>query len=193
LAFDFDAAERVLRHDPGRTLARRPDDQLPYLGDEASAGSPLLLDTCVYIDQMKGTAPDMVERLMDIRIVNHSMIAVQELMFAIGALDDDDPRSPAARAAIERVIRAMPAHRQFAPDSDVLGRAAVYAGILARRQGYARDDRMRVLHDCVLFLQAEKLGLTLLSANAADFDILLQMRPTGRVLLYRSVPSIRSS
>ncbi|MBZ8132068.1 type II toxin-antitoxin system VapC family toxin [Afifella sp. IM 167] len=193
MAFDVDAAERVLRHDPGRTLGRRPDDQLPYLGDAAIAGGPLLLDSCVYIDQMQGTAPDVVERLMDIRIVNHSMVAVQELMFAVGALNDDDPRSPAARAAIERIVRAMPPHRQFAPDSDVLGRAAVYAGMLARRQGYAKDDRMRTLHDCVLFLQAEKLGLTLLSANVAEFDILLQMRPTGRVLLYRSVPSTRSS
>lgn len=193
VAFDFDVVERVRRQDPGRALRRRPDDQLSYLGDEAIAGGGLLLDTCVYIDQMKGTAPDVVERLMDIRIVNHSMVAVQELLFAIGTLREDDPRTPTTKAAIERVVRAMPAHRQSTPDSDIMGRAAVYAGILARTQGYANDDKMKALHDCVLFLQAEKLGLTLLTANAAEFDILLQVRPTGRVLLYRPVPAKRSS
>jgi hypothetical protein len=38
----------------------------------------------------------------------------------------------------------------------------------------------------VLFLQAQKLGFTVLTANIADFDILLQLIPTGRALLYRS-------
>lgn len=193
MAFDFGAAERVLRQDPQRTLARRPDEALTYLGDEALAGGGLMLDTCVYIDQMKGRAPDVVARLMAIRIVNHSMVAIQELMFAVGALREHDPRSPAAKAAIEQLVRAMPAHRQFVPDSDVMGRAAVYAGILSRTQGYAKDNKMKALHDCTLFLQAEKLGLTLLTANAAEFDAVLQIRPTGNVLFYRPSAAKRSS
>lgn len=36
-----------------------------------------------------------------------------------------------------------------------------------------------------LFLQAQKLGFTVLTANIADFDYLLQLVPTGRVLFYR--------
>lgn len=192
MVFSFDAAERVRRHDPGRTLRRRPDDQLPFLGDEASAGGDLLLDTCCYIDQIRGTAPDVLERLLDIRIVNHSMVAVQELMVALGALRKDDPRTPAALSSIARMVRGMPVHRLFTPDPDVMGRAAVYAGILWRTQGYAKDDKLKALHDCVLFLQAEKLGLTLLTANAAEFDVMLQIRPTGRVLLYRPVPARRA-
>jgi len=36
-----------------------------------------------------------------------------------------------------------------------------------------------------LFLQAQKLGFTVLTANIVDFDILLQLLPAGRVLLYR--------
>lgn len=190
--FSFDAAERVRRHDPDRTLGRRSDDLLPFLGDAVSAGGGLLLDTCCYVDQIQGRAPDSLERLLDIRIVNHSMVAVQELMVAVGALRRDDPRSAAAVSAIGRVVRGMPGHRLFVPDSDVMGRAAVYAGILGRNQGYARDDRLKALHDCMLFLQAEKLGLTLLTANAAEFDVLLQIRPSGRVLLYRPAPRIVS-
>ena len=34
--------------------------------------------------------------------------------------------------------------------------------------------------DCVLFLQAQKLGLVVLTANLSDYDILLQLIPTGR-------------
>jgi hypothetical protein len=41
------------------------------------------------------------------------------------------------------------------------------------------------VNDGVLFLQAAKLGLTLLTRNISDFDYLLQMMPAGRVLLYR--------
>lgn len=187
MGFDFEAALRVRRHDPGRTLARRPDEALPFLGETAPAGNGLLLDTCVYIDQLQGRAPGVIERLFAVRAVHHSMVAMQELMVAVGALRRDDPRTPGTLAAIRRVVRGIPAHRLFAPDPDVLGKAAVYAGILARAQGYAGDARMKALHDCMLFLQAEKLGLTLLSANAAEFDPLLQIRPTGRVLLYRPV------
>ncbi|WP_342170523.1 hypothetical protein [Fulvimarina manganoxydans] len=122
MAFDFAAAERVKRIDPGRTLARRRDDALPFLGHTAFAGGPLLLDTCVYLDQMKGTAPDAVDRLADIRIVNHLMVAVQELIFAIGFLSEDDPRMPNVKAAIKRIVEAMPRHRLFVPDADVMGR-----------------------------------------------------------------------
>jgi hypothetical protein len=80
----------------------------------------------------------------------------------------------------------MPDHRVFAPDTEVLGRAALLAGILSRLQGYTRDARLKALADCVLFLQAQKLGFTVLTANVTEFDLLLQLVPTGRVLFYRA-------
>ena len=79
----------------------------------------------------------------------------------------------------------MPPHRVFAPDVDILGRAALLSGMLCRLQGHAADRRLRALQDCVLFLQAQKLGFTVLTANISDFDLLLQMLPTGRALFYR--------
>ena len=57
--------------------------------------------------------------------------------------------------------------------------------MLSRIQGYAKDDKMSALHDCVLFLQASKLGLTVLTRDVRDFDHLLRLRPNGRVLFYR--------
>lgn len=44
---------------------------------------------------------------------------------------------------------------------------------------------MRALHDCVLFLQAQKLGLTVITRDVGDFDVLMQLLPAGRVLFYR--------
>ena len=83
----------------------------------------------------------------------------------------------------------MPSHRLFTPDLDILAGAAIYAGILCRVQGYAKDSRMQALNDCILFLQAIKLDLTILTRNIRDFDYLLQMHPAGRVLFYRAEPA----
>lgn len=184
--FDFAAANGWARLDPGRTLARREDDELPFLGDVVTAGQKLLLDTCVYIDGLQGRSPDCVADLLDIRLSNHSSISIQELMHTVGVLDPNHPGTSIAVEQIRRVIEAMQSHRTFVPDIDVLGRAALLCGMLCRLQGYQRDARLRALHDCALFLQAQKLGFTVLTANVSDFDYLLQLIPTGRVLFYRA-------
>ncbi len=179
--FDFEA-----RFDPQKTLAQRDDEELPFVGDIAEAGQELLLDTCVYIDGLQGRARDIVADLLDIRQSNHSSVAVQELMHTVGVLDPQHPGTKVAVRQIGMTIHAMQPHRTFAPDSDVLGRAALLSGMLCRLQGYQRDARLRALQDCVLFLQAMKLGFTVLTANVSDFDYLLQLIPSGRALFYRS-------
>lgn len=184
--FDVAGALRWARFDPRRTLARRPDEALPFARDDELAGQPLLLDTCVYIDQMQGRAPGLVEALIERRQVSHSTVSIQELMHTVGVLDPRDPRTTGVVKTIRTQIEAMPDHRVFVPDAEVLGRAALLAGVLSRVQAYARDARLKALQDCVLFLQAQKLGFTTLTANVTDFDFLLQLVPTGRVLLYRA-------
>jgi hypothetical protein len=183
--FDFDAARRWVRFDPRRTLARRSDTELPFVDADMTGGQGLLLDTCVYIDQLQDRSPPVLDDLVAKRQVNHSTIAIQELMHSVGILDPADPRTAAAVAEIGRHIKAMPPHRVFAPDIEVLGRGALLSGILCRLQGYQKDRRMRALQDCVLFLQAQKLGLAALTANVGDFDILLQLIAAGRALFYR--------
>lgn len=183
--FDFESALRWARFDPQRTLARRNDTELPFLSEPAQAGTELLLDTCVYIDGLQGRTPDGVADLLDIRLNNHSTVAIQELMHTVGVLDPNDPRTAVAIRQIGATIGAMRPHRVFAPDPDVTGRAALLSGMLCRLQGYQKDARLRALQDCILFLQAQKLGFTLLTANIGDFDFLLQLIPAGRVLFYR--------
>ena len=183
--FDIDAALRWARFDPRRPLVRRPDAELPFVTAAEEACSALLLDTCVYIHQLQGRLPALIALLIDVRQINHSSIDVQELMHSIGALNPADARTPAAVEAIRALVQAMPDHRLFTPDADVLGRAALLAGMLCRLQSYGRDARLRALLDATLFLQAHKLGLTVLTANLGDFDFLQQLVPAGRVLFYR--------
>lgn len=184
--FDFDAARRWARFEPQRTLPRRHDDDLPFVDPSRIGGQGLLLDTSVYIDQMQGRSPKILDDLIAQRQVNHSAVAIQELMHTVGVLDRSVARTAGVIDVIGRQIRAMPPHRIFAPDIEVLGRAALLSGILCRLQGYDKDGKLRALQDCVLFLQAQKLGLVVLTANVADYDILLQLIPAGRVLFYRS-------
>lgn len=185
--FNFDAALRWARFDPQRTLARRPDARLPFVHDAPTNGPGLLFDTSVYIDRMQRRVPAELRQLLGQRQANHSTVAIQELMHAVGALNPADTRTSGVIARIRLVIQTMPPHRVFAPDPDVQGRAALLSGMLCRLQGYAAGRRLRALQDCVLFLQAQKLGLSALTANVADFDILLQLIPSGRALLYRRV------
>jgi hypothetical protein len=184
-AFDFDAARRWARFDPRTTLARRDDEELPFVNARLIGGQGLLLDSCVYIDQMQDRSPKLLDDLIAQRQVNHSTVAIQELMHTVGALSPSDTRTAGVIAEIGKHIKTMPPHRIFVPDAEVLGRAALLSGILCRLQGYEKDGRLRALQDCVLFLQAQKLGLVVLTANVSDYDILLQLIPTGRALFYR--------
>lgn len=144
-----------------------------------------MLDSSVYINQMQARAPAILLDLIKQRHVNHSSIAIQELMHTVGALDPADKRTLGVISEIRKHIQAMPEHRIFVPDADVLGRAALLSGMLCRIQSYSNDRRLRGLHDCVLFVQAQKLGLVVLTANVSDYDIMLQIFPVGRVLFYR--------
>ncbi len=182
--FDFDSARRWARFDPRRTLARRGDNELPFVNASLIGGQGLLLDTCVYIDQMQNHSPQVLDDLIAQRQVNHSTVAIQELMHTVGVLNPSDARTVGVIAEIGKQIKAMPPHRVFVPDSEILGRAALLSGILCRLQGYEKDSKLRALQDCVLFLQAQKLGLVVLTANVSDYDILLQLLPTGRALFY---------
>jgi len=183
--FDFDAARRGARFDPQRALARRSADELPFVDVSSVGGQGLLLDTCVYIDQMQDRSPQVLDDLVAQRQVNHSTVAIQELMHTVGVLNPSDARTAGVINEIGKQIRAMPPHRIFTPDVEVLGRAALLSGILCRLHGYEKDGKLRALQDCVLFLQAQKLGLVVLTANVSDYDILLQLIPVGRALFYR--------
>jgi hypothetical protein len=115
------------------------DDELPFMNPSLVGGQGLLLDTCVYIDQMQDRSPRVLDDLIAHRQINHSTVAIQELMHTVGVLDPSDVRTAGVIGQIRKQIRAMPPHRIFVPDWVVLGRAALLSGII-RCQDQARAD-----------------------------------------------------
>lgn len=182
-AFDFDSAIRWSRRFKSGTLARRELGNLPMLVNHR-AEEAFLLDTCVYVDSLQDKFSPEVAAIIDSRNHLHSICALQEMMLAVGALNPLDIRTRQNVEKIGALIKTITANRLHQPDITTSARAALLAGILGRIQGYSKDHRSKALNDCTLFLQAQKMGTTLLTRNYADFDILLQMIPNGRVLFY---------
>jgi hypothetical protein len=85
----FERAKSLRRIKPQRktgALARRTEADLPWVGPPGP-GAELLLDTYVYLDVLQGKTPPEVDELLQLRIVNHSTIALAELTHLFGRLD----------------------------------------------------------------------------------------------------------
>ena len=94
LIFDFDTIlNRCAPEKWTRSLAYRPSKDLPFNPAAVPQGAPILLDTTVYIDQLKGDLPPPIIDLIATRPVHHG--APAELAAAIGYLDPLDSRTGA--------------------------------------------------------------------------------------------------
>lgn len=184
MAFDLDAALRWLKpHRKIQALQRRKDSELDWVDDASRIGSPVLLDTTVYIDTLQGSSPTSLDELIRFRTCNHSAVCLSELAQAFGRLDPND--TPKALAAVRGAILDIPSHRLSEPDSETWGTAGILAGLMFRLGSYARGAERKCLNDAIVYLQARKLGIPLLTGNHKDFDYLNQLVPDGRILLYR--------
>jgi hypothetical protein len=146
--------------------------------------SPLLIDTTVYIDQLKGDLPRAIIDLIATRPVHHGAPALSELAAAIGHLDPSDPRTASNLKPIVETLERVPPQMILAPSDSAWIEASILAGILARTQRIPKFDRRRLLNDALLFMMAAEAGATLISRNAGDLDVLLQLKPAVPVLLY---------
>ena len=188
MSFDLDAALRSLKPQRKRsTLARRSDAELSWVDEAPDAGSPILLDTTVYIDVLQGRTSARLDDFISLRTCNHSSVCVCELTHAYGRLRPEDERTSGTLRVIGKTIRDIPAHRLSAPDSDTWGRAGMLAGVLFRLGGNPDGEQRKCLNDALVYLQARKLGWPVVTRNVKDFDFLNQLVPDGRVLLYRTV------
>jgi predicted nucleic acid-binding protein len=183
--FDFDRVVRFAARLPGTGPEPRDDAQLAFLTEDDLVGRSLLLDSSVYIDQLQGRLPKPVEEATARRVSHHSSVCLGEMAHALGALRRDDRRTPAAVEAVRRLIAAIPSLRIHAPEAQTVALAGALSGALCRTMGYGGDSRLRAFNDAVIFLQAVRLGLTVVTRNIHDFDLLQQMVPAGRILLYR--------
>ena len=182
-----DVQSIIARNNPGRwprPLAHRPKADLPFDPLQVSAGLSLLFDTTVYIDQLKGQLPTSIINLMASRTILHGAPALAELAVTIGALDPADRRTRVTLIPIVEMLTRINPSRIIAPSYEVWLEAAVMTGILARTQAIPKQNRRKFLNDALLFLQAADTGAVLVSRNSRDLDLLLQLKPRVRVLLY---------
>lgn len=179
--------ETLARHDPTAWTDRLPYRDRAWLPFDPAAVSrdiPIVPDTTVYIDALKGKLPREIVQLLVDRVVLHSAIACAELALSLGHLDPSHPDTPTHAPLLLETLRRMPPERVVAPSVDAWTEAALIAGTLARTQDYAKDQRRRLLHDALLFLTARESGAVLATRNVRDVDLLLQVKPQANVLFY---------
>jgi predicted nucleic acid-binding protein len=166
-------------------LDRRPDQELPFVPDQAEGGTELLLDTCVYVDVMQGRAPQRVMKLIEVRLCNHSSVVLAELTHLSVRLDPADARTKTVLTQIYAAIADIPHHRLTAPSTPVLAEAGILAGLTVRLGSVGFGRHQALLNDATLYLQAVDQGQTMLTRNVREFDWFDQLLPSGRVLFYR--------
>ncbi len=173
-----------------RQLPRRPDAALPFDPAAVPPGAALLPDSCFYIDALKGLVPPSVAALvrMPTRPLLHSTVCRAELAAGAAKLPPADPRTPASRARIASMLARMPPERLVQPSPAAWDGAGALTGTLARTQGLAKGAHLALVLDAAILLTALERDAVVLTANVHDFDLLLQLRPEARALLYRPVP-----
>lgn len=198
------------RHDPSchaAALRYRDDAALPFDAG-AAPPMPLLLDTTVYLDRSTGRLPQPIRALIAARqhLVRNCGVVCAELAISIGLLDPTDARTPATVATLHAHLDRMEADKAVSPSALAWTEAAVLAGILARTQGLAvpkrnltpdqeccqRGRRRELLLDALLYMTAVEQDMLLLSGNVRHMDLLLQLRPSSNVLLYRAALKARA-
>ena len=187
LSSDADIRRLLRRLKPEKrrkTLKRRSVASLPFVERSFTLPRALLYDTTVYVDILQGRFPAAAEVSIRAADAWHSTVTESELIAACGMLRPDDPRRAEITRQISAVIERRPLYRTVAPDREIWLTAGMLSGMLARLQGYSQADRRKAMNDALIFATARKHGMTVLTRNVADFDFLLQLDPTGRVVFY---------
>jgi predicted nucleic acid-binding protein len=165
-------------------LKPRNASEVPFLGSTLRVPAKLLYDTTVYVDILQGRFPRDGETVLRAADAWHSPVTEAELCAPIGSLE---PRHPGTAYALKQLVAAIerrPKHRTIAPDREIWLEAGILVGVLTRLQRYSASDRHRVFNDALVFATARKHGLTVLTRNLSDFDLLQQLEPSCGVLFY---------
>jgi predicted nucleic acid-binding protein len=186
LSSEFEASLRRFKPERrNKPLQRRPDSALDFIETSEVRPAKLLYDTTVYIDILQDRFPKQGELVLRAVDAWHSPVTEAELAAACGLLDPDHSQTRNVIEEIAALIDRRPTQRTVMPDQSVWREAGILSGILARLQGYEKDQRRRILNDALLYVSARRCGCTVLTRNVSDFDFLQQLDPAGRVVFYR--------
>ena len=167
-----------------KTLAYRSRSQLQFPSGLKAPFPKLLLDTTVYVDALQGRLPDYAEIALRAGSLWHSTVTEAELAALAGLLDPAHPHTAGVIAQVAASIDLRPPHRILTPDRDAWREAGILAGLLARLQGYAKNEQRKALNDALILLSAAKNGCVVLTRNLAEFDLLMQLDVRGQAVFY---------
>ena len=185
MSSDFQGTLRRLKLDKHRAQLRpRAESELEFVGTTRHRPAKLLYDTTVYIDILQGCFPQQGEAMLRATEAWHSPVTEAELAATCGLLDPGHSRTREIVEQVAAVIDRRPTYRTITPDAEIWREAGILSGMLARTQGYGREQRRRVLNDALLFETARKHGCAVLSRSVVDFDLLQQLDPSGHVMFY---------
>jgi predicted nucleic acid-binding protein len=181
----LEAGLRRLRPERVRRLTPRGGSGLARLDEEAvRRRAPVLLDTTVYVDVLRETADPMLAAALRSCPLWHCTVSIGELARGLGAADPDRRGYQRRRDLTAAYVARIPEHRVIGPDREAFELAGIASGTLARVLGLDAAALARHGNDALLFFAARKHGLAVLTRNARDFDLLQQLDPEGKVLVY---------
>jgi predicted nucleic acid-binding protein len=185
LSSSYQATLRRLKPEKHRVqLKPRAESALEFIGTTTQRPAKLLYDTTVYIDILQGRFPQEGEATLRATEAWHSPVTEGELATTCGLLDPAHSRTREIVELVAAVIDRRPSYRTITPDAEMWREAGILSGVLARIQGYGKEQRRRVLNDALLFETARKHGCAVLTRNVIDFDFLQQLDPSGHVMFY---------
>lgn len=153
------------------------------MADIAGRGrARIVLDTNVYMQSAAGTLPPAAAALVDQGLLFHCSVCVAELVTGVANSDPSHPNWPGIRDYYKALIASFPPTRLLTPDDQVWTEAGMIAGTLARTQNFQRHQRKECLNDALIFLTAARAGLSVLTANRSEFDLIQQLAPQGRFI-----------
>jgi len=185
LSSDFQRTlRRLTPHKHRAQLRPRAESELEFIGTSTQRPVKLLYDTTVYIDILQGRFPQQGQAMLRATEAWHSPVTEAQLAATCGLLDPAHSQTRQIIEQIAAVIDRRPSYRTIAPDAEIWREAGILSGILARLQGYGKEQRRRVLNDALLFATGRKYGCSVLTRNMRDFDFLEQLDPSGKVMFY---------
>ena len=186
MSSDFAKSLRRIKPDQHLSgLRPRAADQLVTAADLADVEpGAILLDTNVYIHEAAGRLPVAVTKLMARCRLFSSSVCLAELAAGSGNADPTHPGWKKTRDHYQGIIENVLPQRLVTPDANVWAEAGLIAGTLARTQGFQPHQRLACLNDALILLSAHKAGLPVLTENRKDFDLIQQLAPHCRLIVF---------
>jgi predicted nucleic acid-binding protein len=140
----------------------------------------LVPDTNVYTMSAAGTLPELARLLMERALLFHCSVCLAELATGVANLDPSRSEWRPIRDHYAALFASVADSRLLIPDHQLWIEAGVIAGMLARTQNFQKHQRKECLNDALIYLTAAKAGLSVLTANRDEFDLIQQIAPRGQ-------------